>query len=251
MTVFRPARRRFALAAAAVFVSAFATASVPAAADADNRASVDQLITFFETVVFGAELDASMANKVVARWNGPLLIEVKGRATQAHADMLEEQLGVVRRLTGLPVAVAKTAGKPANLTYVFVPRVQMAKLKVPGVDPDMIRRLAAPGGCYFLAFKKPASAIIRGVIVVNIDRTGAGIHHCLLEETLQTVGLPNDTSLLRPSLFSDLDQLAAPSRVDEIAVRALYDDRVEPGMTPAELRPVLRRVITELDAALP
>lgn len=241
----------FSMLCRAVLVAVFLVFGAGRSADAQGRPSVDELIAFFETIVFGAEIDDAMASKVLAKWNGQILVEVKGKATQAHAKALEQHLRTVNALTGLPVAVAKTAGKPANLTYVFVPRDQMAKLKIPSVDPQVIRRLAAPGGCYFLAFKKPASLIVRGVIVVNIDRSAAGIFHCLLEETVQTIGLPNDTSILRPSIFSDHDRLDAPSRSDEIVIRALYDDRLSGGMTPAEVRPVLRRVIEDLDATLP
>jgi len=71
---------------------------------------------------------------------------------------------------------------------------------------------------------------------------------CLLEEMTQVLGLPADSDLIRPSIFSSRDWAEELSINDKILVRALYDDRIEPGMTRAEAQPVIREVISDLVA---
>ena len=115
----------------------------------------------------------------------------------------------------------------------------------------MIAKLASHGGCYFLTWKKPASRIIKVVIVVNSERDKFGINHCLLEEIAQSLGLPNDSDLMRPSLFSDRDQLTEPSRTDKILLKALYHPRMKAGLARTEALRGARKIIAELDYVLP
>lgn len=127
----------------------------------------------------------------------------------------------------------------------------MAKIQIGGVEQDLIARLAAPGGCYFVSWQKPVGTIIGAAIVVNTDRDSARINHCLLEELTQTLGLPNDTDLLRPSIFSDNDYLTELSRPDVILVRTLYDPRLKPGMAKAEALKLVPGIVREINARLP
>ena len=145
----------------------------------------------------------------------------------------------------------KAGQKGQNLDLIFVPRAQMGKISIPGVDPKLIAKLAAPGGCYFLSWKKPEKRIVKAVIVVNSERDKFGINHCLLEEISQSLGLPNDSDLIRPSIFSDRDQLTEPSRTDKILLKALYHPRLKAGLARREAIRAVRKIIAELDYVLP
>ena len=58
----------------------------------------------------------------------------------------------------------------------------------------------------------------------------------------QGLGLPNDSPLARPSIFNDDEEFALLTRHDELLLTMLYDDRLTPGMTPDEARPVLQQL---------
>lgn len=232
-----------------VWTSPAVQADVPP--QAPPRPSVDQLVRFFDTVVFEAEIDKSLEQTVVAKWQGPIRIAVQGQASAVHREFLANHVALLRTLTGLPIDILGPGESGQNMTVVFVPRAGMAKVQIPNVKQSLIDRLAAPGGCFFLSFKKPESRIVAAVIVVNIQRKERDINHCLLEEMTQSMGLPNDSDLIRPSLFSDHDQLLAPSRSDLILIKALYDPRMVPGMPRGEALKVVRGIIAELDRTLP
>ena len=53
------------------------------------------------------------------------------------------------------------------------------------------------------------------------------------------MGLPNDSPDARPSLFNDDLEFALLTEHDAILLRMLYDPRLQPGMTSAEVRPLL------------
>ncbi len=222
----------------------------PVVADTARRPGAEEIVRLFETVVFGSELDPKLASAAVAKWQSPIRLAIRGKPGDRHLEFLGVHVATLEKLTALSIALARP-GEEANVTVVFVPRAQMSKVQIGGVEPKLIERLAAPGGCYFVSWQKPVGTLIGAVIVVNTDRDYAMVNHCLLEELTQTLGLPNDTDILRPSIFSDNDHLHALSRPDEIVLRTLYDPRLKPGMPKAEALKIAPTIIRELNARLP
>ncbi len=239
-------RLLFAAAVAWVAFVPFGSGS----ADTARRPAVEDIVRLFETVVFGSELDPKLASAAIGKWQSPIRLAIRGKPGDRHLEFLGVHVATLEKLTGLSIALAKP-GEEANITVVFVPRAQMSKIQIGGVEPNLIERLAAPGGCYFVSWQKPVGTLIGAAIVVNTDRDMARINHCLLEELTQTLGLPNDTDILRPSIFSDNDYLLELSRPDEIVVRALYDPRLKPGMAKAEALKIAPTIIREWNARLP
>jgi hypothetical protein len=92
-------------------------------------------------------------------------------------------------------------------------------------------------------------ALDRAFVVVNTERDGFLIDHCLLEELTQSLGLPNDTDFLRPSIFSDHDTLRKLSPTDEILIRTLYHKRMFAGMTHKAAMTMARLLIAQQLAA--
>lgn len=237
-----------------ILVFAFALisslAALPALADVAGRPSVDRIAALFESVVFGSEIDPRLASIVVAKWQGPVRLAVQGKPKPRHLDFLRRHAAMLSGLTGLSIEPVEER-EGANVNVVFVPRAQMSKVRIGGVPEDLIRHLAGPGGCYFVSWQKPPGTIIGAVIVANTDRDIAEINHCLLEELTQSLGMPNDTDILRPSIFSDHDKLTDLSRSDAVIVRTLYDPRLKAGTPKAEALRIIPAIIREIDAKLP
>lgn len=225
------------------------SAGVASAAGLPKDTRVDSLVRYFDVIVFGAEYEKKLAQKVIAKWDGPIRIAFQGRVRPDYRRFVASHLKTLAALTGLTFRVLKPGQKGQNMDIVFVPRARMGK--IPGLDPGLIAKLAAPGGCYFLSWKKPESRIVKAVIVINVERDKFDINHCLLEEISQSLGLPNDSDLMRPSLFSDRDQLTEPSRTDRILLKTLYHPRMKAGLTRTEALRVARKIISELDYVLP
>ncbi|MEQ8664524.1 MAG: DUF2927 domain-containing protein [Rhodospirillales bacterium] len=232
-------------------LSIIALASPWGLASAQTRPTIDKLVATFDDVVFGAEFEATPRSNVIAKWSGPLRVSVKGQPKDHHISYLRAHLRSIIDLTGLEMAPVDDQTAKENVTIAFVPASQMSKVKVATVDPKLIQTLAGPQSCYFLSFRETPDEISRSVIVVNKERTARAINHCLLEEVLQSLGLPNDSDLIRPSVFSDLDNPTQLTRSDEILVRALYDPRLKVGTPREEALVVVRTIIEELDASLP
>lgn len=223
------------------------------AASAQPRPTVDKLVAAFDDVVFGAEYDQTMRAKSIHKWLTSLRVKVEGEPRDLHIQYLRDHLSEIGDLTGLSIEPTENNGgtAPENITVLFLPAAKMDKVRVPQVSERQIRTLAASRGCYFLSFRLPPNEITTSVIVVNNQRTSRAINHCLLEELTQSLGFPNDSELIRPSLFSESDSVTSFTRSDEILVRAMYDPRLLPGTPRLEALKVVRGIIEELDSTLP
>lgn len=237
--------KRFALALCLVLLPLTGRAAETDATSAEMP-SLYQLVKHFEVLVFGNEIEPENASTHLAKWVDPIAISVQGRFKKNHIDILRRHLKSLRTVTGHRFRWTRPNEDGNNVFMIFLNRKEMATLEIPGVQQSLIRKLAAPGGCYFLTAKNEFNEIIRGWIVVNAERQPFGIEHCLLEEVAQVMGLPNDSDKVRPSLFSDRDQLTRLGDIDKIMLKTLYDARMKPDMTRAEARDVAWQVISEI-----
>ena len=95
--------------------------------------------------------------------------------------------------------------------------------------------------CTAYAFSEPAGPSIYSAVIVLIRAEHPPLTRlsCVHEEMAQAMGLPNDSPEARPSLFNDDLEFALLTEHDAILLRMLYDPRLRPGMTAAEVRPLL------------
>lgn len=225
---------------------AFLTAVPVQAAPATATLSVDALVRYFDTIVFGSELDPKYASTVIAKWpRNVITVSLEQRATKEYLAFVSAHLAALSKLTGKKFGGAKDP-ESAAIRILFLKRQEMAAVRGPNVDAAAILEGAMSGGCYFLSWKKPEQDIVKALIVVNVERDPALTNSCLLEELTQSLGLPNDSDMLRPSIFSDSDHLTELSAQDQILVRTLYDPRMTAGLPRAEALKVARTIISGL-----
>jgi len=69
---------------------------------------------------------------------------------------------------------------------------------------------------------------------------------CIQEEVAQGLGLSNDYPLARPSIFNDDEEFGLLTTHDEKLLEMLYDERLRPGMSEGEARPIVERIASDL-----
>lgn len=255
--------RRFALQFWAVALLWAIVVLAPAARADGKLPDVPKLLEAFEVIAFGSETKALKSRTSLLRWDREEIAVNMTQFDRAGETELKPvpardfwskfawgHLRTLQRLTGLTFVDSITVKKRPLLTIVFTPRKLLSSVPIPGVNERLQQELAAPGGCYFLSFSSGRmGALDRAFVVVNTDRDGFLIDHCLLEELTQSLGLPNDSDLLRPSIFSDHDTLRSLSPSDEILVRTLYHKRMFAGMSRKAALTMARLLIAQQLAA--
>lgn len=262
---------RIAYFAAAVLWAAVVGPFPLKAAETKASLSLDELVEYFDSIVFQSETKGAKPSKVVKKWTQPLrvairsfeedLIERNGceilrlkrvKVKKPHLRFIKRHLNSLIKATKLKTEDAKKTGEPPNFMINFVPRRQMANPYLAKANPKLLKRLASEGGCYFLFWDDGATGKInKAVIVVNSERLLIRINHCLLEKMTQALGLPNDSNRIEKSIFSDRSRRTELARTDLIVLKTLYDPRMKAGLPRAEAVAVAREIIRDLDAALP
>lgn len=220
-----------------------------------------RIALFDEYTQVGGRLVARPTRSRLRRWDDPVQMRVhfgdSVPAVRRNRDLAEVRSYAARlsRLTRHPVGLVDSGSAGANFHILVLSETERREIGprlaelVPGIDPMSVRivtDLPLSASCLVLAFATSGSSVYsRAVAVVRAELPDLTRQACYHEELAQGMGLPNDSSLARPSIFNDSLEFALLTGHDEILLRLLYDPRLRPGMTEAEARPVLQRIITE------
>ncbi len=235
------------------FLTAFLAPAAPSPATAeapspaiDQLASAHLLAHNFSRVAFELEWTSRPLPRV-AKWTGPIRVALIGADGAAYRGFVDEHLARLTRLTGLDISRVEAGDRRGNLRVYFVPRARMAETAAAhSVDAELFRRAVGSAPCMYAYFGDTRHRIVRGVAILAADTAPTMVRACVVEELTQLLGLPMDTELIRPSVFSNFDLAEALTVNDQILVRALYDRRIAAGMERRRAEAVARRVIAEL-----
>lgn len=91
-----------------------------------------------------------------------------------------------------------------------------------------------------------AGELLFALVMIRPEIPDLLLKSCVEEELAQTLGLFNDDSSIRPTIFNDDQEFALLTQHDGLLLQILYDDRLETGMTPARAMPIVREIAGEV-----
>lgn len=217
--------------------------------------SDDELIDGFVATVFGAE-DATTNRQngssqlLVKKFVGPITYTIINRASVNRVETLRRFMqslsNTVQNLT-----LEETDDRDAAQMSIFLTDRQNYREIIrstvwDGVDTEFLTQNA----CSAVIAARP-SGIQRANIYLPADGSFEALSHCMVEEIAQSLGPANDSSTLEDSIFNDNSELNVFGVFDWYIVNMLYDERIQPGMTEREARPILPEIIADLRRRLP
>lgn len=213
--------------------------------DQNALADPEALARKFEHVVFGNDRGAESSS--VLKWSSPVRVRLAGNPDESDRERVQLYLIWLRSLTGLPITIATPYERP-NLYVFFVPKNDFWNVvERAGWRSESIRAFVRLVNCFGLvngiSNNKPYATL-----GIRTDWERPLIESCLLEELVQVLGMPADTEMLRPSIFSRKDAVRELSLNDKILIRTLYDGSITPGMRREDAMRVAREVIAGLVA---
>jgi hypothetical protein len=204
------------------------------------------LLQQFDDVAFGHEHGPSRG--ILQRWDvGPDLVLFREGSFDLVSQYasIQRHLRALAALTGLHVTASNDL-EIGTLRLGFLPHASFEKLSP--AAPRAIRDYLTNSACIAMAFSDvdQPGRIARGVVVIGTDISPRTRTHCLLEELVQVLGLPNDACHYRPSLFCESDYVTEMTSADRILVKTLYDERLRPGLARKDALPIARTIMQEL-----
>jgi hypothetical protein len=240
-------------------------------APADAPFDADDLIRDFvrvalydEYVDLGGRFVRSETPALLRRWDRPVRVGVMtglSVAPEAAARDRANVAGFTQRLAALTGAdMTMGADHEVNFLVLFMNSAERAAFaeqvsaRYPDFAPAVMSALhdtPLDTFCTAYAFSDPGwpSSYSAVIILIRAEHPPLTKLSCVHEEMAQAMGLPNDSPDARPSLFNDNLEFALLTEHDAILLRMLYDPRLRPGMTAADVRPVLPAIARDAMAA--
>jgi DUF2927 family protein len=145
---------------------------------------------------------------------------------------VERQLAELRQLSGLSIEIAEGGSE--------------------GIAPQMTVEFSTSRGGTTFDPEAPCRTliwetgyVIRKVQIYITPYPDELRRHCIAEELTQALGLADDSSIVRDSIFNDASSRQRIAPWDALMVRVLYDSRLRAGMHKTEAMPIIRRIIAE------
>lgn len=210
---------------------------------------LDRMVRDFDIVAFGAEFDQATDGRL-HKWARPIAVYLDIQAGQAelYRRLTAEHLGLLSELTGQRIELVNDAAS-ANIVMVFdraSTLIARATLYARSLAKEQM--LLRDALCFGQYTRNSRGEILRAVIGIPSDRAASEgkLPHCIVEETTQALGLPNDSDEVNPSVFNDRSVLDRLTEHDQLLVRLLYDPRLTPGMPRDEALIRAREILREL-----
>lgn len=202
------------------------------------------LLRNFDAIAFGNEYTGQRFD-LVRKWAKPMRMGIQGKNYPAYLEtFIDDVAQDLAKMTGHDISLyysfakqkAKTLASDFDRTKVNVILYYLPDDQIPAAtakywnnDPERVRWLVENSTCFANYFTKKGE--ITAAVIVFPSRHPESFHRaCAVEEITQILGLPNDSNLVKPSIFNDSSQYFELTEHDRWLLRALYLPEITPGM---------------------
>ena len=219
------------------------------AAERRNFTDAEIADGFFK-VTFGAEFHVAGGVDRIRKYDGPVRIFIDNRATPDRTSQVEAAIADIRRRIRNLDIVRTERRDDANMVVSLIHDRDLARMirAVYGIDrARRIQRSLEPQ-CLSGFRKDESSRILRSDVIITADAGDFVFHDCVYEELLQALGPINDDTTVPWTMFNDDVQMGFFGVYDQYLLNILYDPRIRPGMTRAEVEALLPMVLPAVRA---
>jgi hypothetical protein len=206
----------------------------------------DEIKDGFFKIAFGAELQIGAPADRVRKFDEPIRIFVESDGLPDRRAGLSAVVADIRsHIKDLDIAVTNDR-QSANLVVHLVPERklrQTIRTLYGNERANQIQKSLSPE-CLSGIGKDERFRIRRAEAILPVDAGDFTFYDCAYEELLQALGAINDDSSVPWTMFNDAVQMGFFDIYDQYLLNILYDPRIRPGMTRAEVDAVLADVLS-------
>jgi DUF2927 family protein len=228
-----------------------AAAEIPAVASrqrTEKKIFTDSEITdgFFKTA-FGAEYQLAGRVDRIRKYDAPVRVFADGNRLDRKAQLAGIVADIAARVQHLDIAMAETSDS-ANIVVKLVRDRDLYRTISTFYGSERAReiRSSLDPQCLSGFRKNEKFEIEHSDVILTVDNGDFIFFDCGYEELLQSLGPINDTSSVPWTMFNDNVSMGFFDVYDQYILNVLYDPRVRPGMTVAEVKAVLPEVLADV-----
>src|SRR5258706_14355867 len=252
------ARRIFAVALVAIASEAVvlppsASAQIPAIASrqrAERKTFTDsEIVEGFMKTAFGAEYHLAGRVDRIRKYDAPVRVFADGNRTDRKGQLAKVVADIAKRVQHLDIAMSETSDD-ANVVVKLVRDRDLYRTIATSYGADRAKeiRTSLDPQCLSGFRKNEKFEIEHSDVILTVDNGDFIFLDCAYEELLQSLGPINDTSTVPWTMFNDNVSMGFFDVYDQYIMNVLYDPRIKPGMTVAEVKAVLPEVLADVRA---
>jgi hypothetical protein len=209
-----------------------------------------EIVDGFYKVTFGAEFHVAGRVDRIRKYDGPVRVYIDSRAKPNRSQQVAAVVADIRkRIRHLDMQVIDTRGR-ANMVVTLVRDRDLARTIRSFYGAARARRIqnSLEPQCLSGFRKDDSFRIVHADVILVADAGEFVFYDCVYEELLQALGPINDDASVPWSMFNDDVQMGFFGLYDQFLLNILYDPRIRPGMTRAEVEAVLPEVLPAVRA---
>lgn len=116
------------------------------------------------------------------------------------------------------------------------------------VSKSRIKNIARESNCMGNFALNAQNQIEQAVVIIPVDHVYSRglLVACIVEETTQIMGLPNDSDWVNPSIANDASKVELLTGLDYLLLKILYNSDLQAGMPFSQSQPIIKKIISRL-----
>ena len=202
---------------------------------------------FFKTA-FGAEYHLAGGVDRIRKYEGPIRVYVDNRSKPDRSSAVGQVVADIRaHIRDFDIAVTdKREDAQVVVSLVRDRDLGRAIHSIYGVDRGRRIQRSLEPQCLSGFRKDENSRILHSDVIIVADAGDFIFYDCIYEELLQSLGPINDDDTVPWTMFNDDVQMGFFGRYDQYLLNILYDRRIKPGMTRAEVQELLPELLPQI-----
>ena len=193
-------------------------------------------------------------NMAVLKWKHPIRYQYIYHEMPKNPlveSVYEAHLEHLHQITGHPFHHLATNSKiKPNLTIHFTRDESYGRV-IKEHTKSKVKNIERESNCMGSFSRNRKNEITSAVIIIPTDHVYSRglLVACVVEETTQIMGLPNDSDWVNPSIANDASKIELLTGLDYLFLKILYDKRLSIGMPFKQNQEVIKTVVRELQRA--
>ncbi len=190
----------------------------------------ERLVRFVDELAFGGPFDAHHEqDKRITRWSGEMRVGLTGPGAEDYREDLVGHVANMAELSGLDARVVAAGDSNANVVVELVEELDFL------INREYVACYAHLQG---QGHRIEAAKVYIGVAQAD------GFQNCLVHELMHVFGFRYHSGILR-SVLSPAHGEDVLTEWDELALRVLFDPRLQIGEPREQTLPIIRQIIRE------
>ncbi|GAB6071197.1 DUF2927 domain-containing protein [Thiomicrorhabdus hydrogeniphila] len=185
----------------------------------------------------------------ILKWQHPIRYQFKYKYLKPNKlveNLFTIHLKHLADITGLDIKLATKVTKANFLIYLTIDKHYGEVIR--RYTQSKVKNIQRDSQCMGNFKTNNHNEITHADVILPVDHDYSRglLVSCVVEETTQVLGLPNDASWVNPSIANDDSKIELLTGLDYILLKLLYNPEIKAGMPEKQSRKILKKEIKRL-----